>query len=513
MDTKKPTKNIKLDTFVQETTKWCQEQAELEKQATQKDQEQPQFLKFPFLKDKVPDLQTKIIEFDNSKTKIQAQPPQQTSQLSPNKKHSLTSSGSSTNKRIKSYDYKGWDKLDVEDELKKVDQIDEAEMRKKREANIQEASSKKDNGNQCFNKGQYDLAIDYYTQAMELDPDNVIYPANRAMAYLCNKRYLKAAEDCTKAISLDKTYIKAYIRRGVARRNLGHLLLAKQDLEIALKLEPKNTQAQKELTEVTLLLKEEEKKKVRIAEVEQENLVAVETKLQPHESKKPEKQAETTPITITEVTSAPVIPIQQQITTATKTQYTTPEPKKLITDPKPSEATIKPSLISEVEPVKDRKETSAKPTIPAQITSPQPQPQPQTLENIPIKLLIPKEAPKTAYEFENYWLSLRKDLPSLAQYFKLISPKSYADLFKESMTEEMLKSIIHLLEQYYLGNEPQYTLEVLQQLPTMKRFDMLLMFMDTEEKQVLLRMLDKLQQSGLINDQETGTLKAAYDLL
>jgi len=81
------------------------------------------------------------------------------------------------------------------------------------------------------------------------------------------------------------------------------------------------------------------------------------------------------------------------------------------------------------------------------------------------------------------------------------------------MTEEMLKSIIHLLEQYYLGNEPQYTLEVLQQLPTMKRFDMLLMFMDTEEKQVLLRMLDKLQQSGLINDQETGTLKAAYDLL
>jgi len=71
MDTKKPTKNIKLDTFVQETTKWCQEQAELEKQTTQKDQEQPQFLKFPFLKDKVPDLQTKnyrVRQFKNKDT-------------------------------------------------------------------------------------------------------------------------------------------------------------------------------------------------------------------------------------------------------------------------------------------------------------------------------------------------------------------------------------------------------------------------------------------------------------
>lgn len=41
-------------------------------------------------------------------------------------------------------------------------------------------------------------------------------------------RYKEAVEDCTKAISLDNTYSKAFARRATARVALGELQEAKQ---------------------------------------------------------------------------------------------------------------------------------------------------------------------------------------------------------------------------------------------------------------------------------------------
>lgn len=39
-------------------------------------------------------------------------------------------------------------------------------------------------GNKFFKAGSYDSAINCYTLGMELDPDNALLPANRAMAFL-----------------------------------------------------------------------------------------------------------------------------------------------------------------------------------------------------------------------------------------------------------------------------------------------------------------------------------------
>lgn len=44
-------------------------------------------------------------------------------------------------------------------------------------------------------------------------------------------RYKDAEEDCTKAISLDSTYSKAFARRATARVALGKLEEAKQGAE------------------------------------------------------------------------------------------------------------------------------------------------------------------------------------------------------------------------------------------------------------------------------------------
>ncbi|GIM13880.1 hypothetical protein Vretimale_16948 [Volvox reticuliferus] len=50
----------------------------------------------------------------------------------------------------------------------------------------------------------------------------------------------EAVEDCTRAIGLDPTYVKAYQRRAAAHRQLGASLEAARDWEQALRLEPEN---------------------------------------------------------------------------------------------------------------------------------------------------------------------------------------------------------------------------------------------------------------------------------
>ena len=43
-------------------------------------------------------------------------------------------------------------------------------------------------GNAEFKRGEYELAVESYSRAMELDPLSAVMPANRAMAYLKLKR-------------------------------------------------------------------------------------------------------------------------------------------------------------------------------------------------------------------------------------------------------------------------------------------------------------------------------------
>ena len=63
-------------------------------------------------------------------------------------------------------------------------------------------------------------------------------------------RYAAAELDCTRAISLDESYIKAFHRRGTARASLKKYAEAKQDFERVLKQDAKNKQARQELEKI-----------------------------------------------------------------------------------------------------------------------------------------------------------------------------------------------------------------------------------------------------------------------
>lgn len=55
---------------------------------------------------------------------------------------------------------------------------------------------------------EYDKAIDMYTKAIELDPKNAVYFANRSLAHLRQESFGSALEDGILAVKNDPTYLK-----------------------------------------------------------------------------------------------------------------------------------------------------------------------------------------------------------------------------------------------------------------------------------------------------------------
>lgn len=94
----------------------------------------------------------------------------------------------------------------------------------------------------------YENAIKFYSQAIELNPSNAIYYGNRSLAYLRTECYGYALADATRAIEIDKKYIKGYYRRAASNMALGKFRAALRDYETVSRASgrgpPASTQAQ-----------------------------------------------------------------------------------------------------------------------------------------------------------------------------------------------------------------------------------------------------------------------------
>lgn len=77
----------------------------------------------------------------------------------------------------------------------------------------------------------YENAIRYYSEALELNPSNAIYYSNRSLAYLRTECYGYALGDATRALEIDKNYIKGYYRRATSNMALGKFKAALKDYE------------------------------------------------------------------------------------------------------------------------------------------------------------------------------------------------------------------------------------------------------------------------------------------
>lgn len=101
----------------------------------------------------------------------------------------------------------------------------------------------KEKGNAAYKKREWNKAVSYYTEAIKLNEGNATFYSNRAAAYLELGCFQEAEEDCSKAISLDKKNVKAYMRRGTARESLLFVKEALQDFKHVCVLEPQNKTA------------------------------------------------------------------------------------------------------------------------------------------------------------------------------------------------------------------------------------------------------------------------------
>ncbi|MEA5549489.1 tetratricopeptide repeat protein [Anabaena cylindrica UHCC 0172] len=93
-------------------------------------------------------------------------------------------------------------------------------------------------GNECLEKEDYQDAFGYYTQVLQLRPNNedAYFYRGKARYYLGDKQ--GAIEDLTQAIKIDPNFASAYFNRGVARSKLGDKQGAIDNYTQAIKIDP-----------------------------------------------------------------------------------------------------------------------------------------------------------------------------------------------------------------------------------------------------------------------------------
>ena len=76
-------------------------------------------------------------------------------------------------------------------------------------------------GNEAYRTGENDEAYACYSRSLAYEDRSPVVYANRAMVSLRTEKFQSAEDDCTRAISLDSQYVKAWSRRGSAKLRQG----------------------------------------------------------------------------------------------------------------------------------------------------------------------------------------------------------------------------------------------------------------------------------------------------
>lgn len=160
--------------------------------------------------------------------------------------------------RIRSYDYQAWDKFDVDKALEEISSSDiehqkttsetDVELEDKRRINLSREA--RELGNIRFKEGKFEEAVEQYTLAIRLAPEDPIPYTNRAFAFLKMDQFASADADCSAALKLDPASVKALFRRAIARKSLHQINEAIQDLNTLLQLNPCNKAALDELNSI-----------------------------------------------------------------------------------------------------------------------------------------------------------------------------------------------------------------------------------------------------------------------
>eukprot|EP01017_Pseudomicrothorax_dubius_P012205 TRINITY_DN1485_c0_g1_i5.p1 TRINITY_DN1485_c0_g1~~TRINITY_DN1485_c0_g1_i5.p1 ORF type:complete len:597 (-),score=229.01 TRINITY_DN1485_c0_g1_i5:177-1967(-) len=107
---------------------------------------------------------------------------------------------------------------------------------------VAKATEFKNLGNQAFTAGKFEEAIQHFTKAIELNPNDHVFYSNRSGCFASLKQYDKAYDDAKKCVELKPDWGKGYARKGLAEFYLDKLDDAISTYEAGLKLDPANAQ-------------------------------------------------------------------------------------------------------------------------------------------------------------------------------------------------------------------------------------------------------------------------------
>ena len=130
------------------------------------------------------------------------------------------------------FDYQAYMKENPSD----LGEIRGPEARQKR----REAVIHNNRGVAYANKGDYDLAVEAFTNAIALNPNLAMAYSNRGGAYRDKGDYDRAIEDCTRAIELNPDLAMAYNNRGSAYEREGDYDRAIEDLSKAIDVQTRS---------------------------------------------------------------------------------------------------------------------------------------------------------------------------------------------------------------------------------------------------------------------------------
>ncbi|KAG5489888.1 hypothetical protein JKF63_00005 [Porcisia hertigi] len=121
----------------------------------------------------------------------------------------------------------------------------------------------KTKGNEAFKAKKYEEAIEWYTKAIELDPNSEASGAlysNRAGSWQNLNKFEKATEDSIQCIRVRPNWLKGYFRKGVAMESMGKYDEAQTAFKEALKLSPGNEEVMEKLQSINSKLRERNEK-------------------------------------------------------------------------------------------------------------------------------------------------------------------------------------------------------------------------------------------------------------
>ncbi|KAJ6798562.1 tetratricopeptide repeat protein 1 isoform X2 [Iris pallida] len=142
---------------------------------------------------------------------------------------------------------------------------------------LNQANDAKAEGNKLFGAGKYDEALLQYELALQIAPEvpsseevRSMCHANRAVCFLKVGRYDDAIKECTKALELKPSYVKALLRRGEAQEKLDHYEEAISDMKKIIEIDPSNDQARRTIMRLEPLAAEK-REKMKEEMIDQEN--------------------------------------------------------------------------------------------------------------------------------------------------------------------------------------------------------------------------------------------------